>query len=131
MASIIIAVSVQASAETVWNALSNVGEAHRVFTGVLSDCRLEADDMRIATFTNGLVARERIISIDAAHGRIAYTVLSGGFEHHGASMQVVPGDNGTCRFVWTRDVLPNAAAERIRPLMDTGVAALKRTFEPG
>jgi hypothetical protein len=46
-------------------------------------------------------------------------------------MQVMPEENGTCRFVWTCDVLPNAAADRIRPLMDAGVAALKRTFEQG
>jgi carbon monoxide dehydrogenase subunit G len=131
MASIIMDVSVQAPAETVWNALSNFGEAHRVFAGVLSDCRLEADDMRIVTFASGLVARERIISIDATRGRIAYTVVGGGFEHHGASMQVVAEDDGTCRFVWACDVLPNAAADRIRPLMDAGVAALKRTFEQG
>jgi hypothetical protein len=60
-----------------------------------------------------------------------YTVVGGGFEHHGASMQVVAEDDGTCRFVWACDVLPNAAADRIRPLMDAGVAALKRTFEQG
>ncbi len=129
MASIIMEAAVHASADTVWDALSNVGEAHRVFTGLLSDCRLENDDIRIATFAHGLVARERIVSVDAARRRIAYSVISGGFEHHGASMSVVPGGDSTCQFVWTCDVLPHSAADRIRPLMEAGIAALKRTLE--
>jgi carbon monoxide dehydrogenase subunit G len=129
MASIIRDTVVRAPAATVWDALSNVGAAHRVFAGVLSDCRLEGENTRIATFTNGLIVTERIISIDAERKRVAYTLVSGGFEHHGASMQVFTHDEGACRFVWTTDVLPDAAADRIRPLMDAGIAALKRTFD--
>ena len=91
----------------------------------------EGDNVRVATFANGLAVTERIISVDAGRRRIAYTVVGGGFEHHGASMRVLPGDNGGCRFVWTSDVLPDAAAEWVRPLMEAGVAALKRTFEAG
>ena len=111
----------QARADTVWRALSNVGEAHHVFAGVLSDCRLDGENTRTATFTNGLAARERIISVPAAHRWIAYTVTSGDFEHHGASMRVAPKGDGSCRFVWICDVLPDATAERIRPLMEAGI----------
>lgn len=130
MASIILDVVVRAPPETVWDALANVGEAHRVFSGVLADCSLEGDNVRIATFVNGFAVTERIIGVDAVHRRIAYTVVGGDFEHHSASMQVLAGDYGECRFVWVSDVLPDATAGRIRPLMDAGVAALKRTFEP-
>jgi hypothetical protein len=129
MASIIMDVVVGAPAETVWDALANFGEAHRVFSGVLSDCRLEGENVRVATFANGLVVTERIISVDAGRRRIAYTVV-GGFEHHSASMQVLALDDGACHFVWTSDILPDAAAEQVRPLMEAGAAALKRTFEP-
>jgi AraC family transcriptional regulator len=34
-----------------------------------------------------------------------------------------------CRFVWITDVLPDAAAERICPLMNAGVTALKQSLE--
>lgn len=51
--------------------------------------------------------------------------------HHSASMQIVPGEDGGCHFVWISDVLPHVAADRIRPLMEAGTAALKRTFEAG
>src|ERR1700722_9299353 len=131
MASIIMDEVVRAPATTVWDALSNVGAGHRVFARVLSDCRLVAENTRIATFMNGLVVTERIISIDAERKRLAYTVVSGGFEHHSASMLVLTHDEGTCRFVWTTDVLPDSAIDRVRPLMDAGTAALRRTFEPG
>jgi hypothetical protein len=57
------------------------------------------------------------------------TQSGGNFEHHSAPMQIVPPDGDTCRFVWVCDVLPNAAADRIRPLMSAGMAALKRSFE--
>ena len=129
MASVVMETVVRAPADTVWHALANVGEAHRVFAGVLSDCRLDGENTRIATFANGLVVTERIIGVDAANRRVAYTVVSGGFEHHGASMQVISHDEGTSRFLWTCDVLPDMAAERIRPLMEAGTAALKRTLE--
>jgi uncharacterized protein YndB with AHSA1/START domain len=128
MASIIMETLVGATAASVWEALSNVGEAHRIFSGVLSDCRLEGENVRIATFANGNVIRERIISAEDEHMRVAYTVTGGNFEHHNASMQIIPQDGDTCRFVWVCDVLPNAAADRIRPLMSAGMVALKRSF---
>ena len=131
MASIVMEAIVRAPAETVWRAVSNFGEAHRVFLGVLSDCRLESETTRIVTFANGLVVSERMIGVDSERRRIAYTVVSGGFEHHGASMQVSGRDDGACRFVWTCDVLPDSAVERICPLMNAGIAALKQRFAEG
>ena len=131
MASIIVEAVVHAPADEVWRALSNAGEAHRIFSAVLSDCRLESEDTRVVTFANGLVVTERIVGIDAALRRIAYSVTNGDFSHHAAAMQVFAEDNGTSRFVWTCDVLPDAATERIHPLMLAGTAAPRRTFNGG
>src|SRR4051794_32132473 len=100
MASIILEATVRAPADAVWRALSEFGAAHRVFSGVLSDCYMDGDTSRVVTFASGLVVRERLIDIDQARRRIAYTVTSGGFEHHGASMRIVPDGDDACRFIW-------------------------------
>ncbi|MDP3736368.1 MAG: SRPBCC family protein [Hyphomonadaceae bacterium] len=129
MASIRTDTLVQAPAGEVWAALASIGDAHRVFAGVLSESRLERDDLRVATFANGLVVKEQIVDIDPQLRRIAYTVLGDTFQHHNASMRVVAESDSTCRFVWITDVLPHAAADQVRPLMEAGASALKRTLE--
>jgi len=95
MASIHLETVIEAPAEDVWAALAAVGEAHKAFSGVLSDCRLEREDVRVATFVNGLVVKERIVSVDQSRMRIAYAVIESALEHHGASMQG-PHRQGRC-----------------------------------
>lgn len=129
MASIHIDIAINAPAGTVWAMLASTGNAHKIFAPVLSGCRLESADVRIATFANGMVVKERIIDIDAGRMRIAYAVIESAFVHHNASMQVVPADNGACRFVWIADLLPHAAIDDVGPLMEAGSLALKQNME--
>lgn len=129
MATICNETAIGAPAEQVWAALAAVDEAHRAFAGVLSGCRLERDDVRVVTFLNGLVVRERIISVDPARMRIAYAVIESDLEHHSASMQVGATTDRACRLVWITDVLPHEAAEWISPLMEEGARALKTNVE--
>jgi hypothetical protein len=129
MASILIDTRVDAPASRVWSALGATADARRVFAGVLSDSRMESDDVRVATFANGMVVKEKIVDLDPEQRRIAYTVLGDTFEHHNASMQVVPEGANACRFVWITDVMPHAAADLIRPLMEAGAQALKANLE--
>jgi hypothetical protein len=129
MASIHLETIIEAPAEQVWAVLAAIGEAQRAFAGVLSDCRLERDDVRAVTFVNGLVVKERIVGVDPGRMRIAYAVIESGLEHHSASMQVVAASDGACRFVWVTDVLPHEAAAWIRPLMEEGAQALKAGVE--
>jgi hypothetical protein len=117
-------------AATAWAMLADVGAAHRPFAGVLSDCRLDGD-VRTVTFANGAALRERIIDIDPAAMRVAYAVIGSGFEHHSASMQIVPDGDRRCRFVWVSDFLPEAKRAVVEPLVDAGCAALKRVLEAG
>ena len=42
------------------------------------------------TFANGMVVRERIVDIDQQRRRLCYAVLGDMFEHHSASMQILP-----------------------------------------
>ena len=129
MAAVHVETRIRASAQQVWQALAATGDAHRAFAGVLKDCRLESEDLRVATFANGLVVKERIVSVEPQRMRIAYSVIESQFVHHSASMQVVARGAGECDFVWTADVLPHAAAASITPLMEQGAKALKGVME--
>jgi len=128
MAAVHVETRIRASAQQVWQALAATGEAHRAFAGVLKDCRLEGADLRIATFANGMVVTERIVSVEPERMRFAYSVLEK-FVHHSATMQVVARGANECDFVWIADVLPHAAAASITPLMEQGAKALRAVME--
>ena len=129
MAAVHVETRIRASAQKVWQALAATGEAHKAFAGVLKDSRLESEDLRIATFENGMVVKERIVSVEPERLRIAYSVIESQFVHHSASMQVVARGDNECDFVWVADVLPHAAASSITPLMEQGARALKQVME--
>jgi len=59
MAAIHVEMRIRASAQQVWQALAATGEAHKAFAGVLKDSRMESEDLRVATFANGMVVKER------------------------------------------------------------------------
>ena len=128
MAAIHVEMRIRASAQQVWQALAATGEAHKAFAGVLKDSRMESEDLRVATFANGMVVKERIVSVEPERMRFAYSVLEK-FVHHSATMQVVARGANECDFVWIADVLPHAAAASITPLMEQGAKALRAVME--
>jgi len=128
MAAVHVETRIRASAQQVWQALAATGDAHRAFAGVLKDCRLESEDLRVATFANGMVVKERIVSVEPERMRFVYSVIEK-FVHHSATMQVVARGASECDFVWTADVLPHAAAASIGPLMEQGAKALRTAME--
>lgn len=129
MASIRIDRPVSAPADRVWDAVRDVGALHvRLVPGFVIDTRLE-DGARIVTFGDGRVARELIVDLDDARRRFAYSVRGDGVLHHSATNEVVDLGDGSCRFVWTADVLPDALAGRIGPMMEQGADVLKATLE--
>lgn len=130
MASIHWEEPVSVPAERAWAVLRRPGEAHRLFAGVLVDGRVSGD-IRTVTFANGLVVRERIIDIDDDRRRLAYAVIDGLFEHHSASMQILPVDEANCRFVWISDFLPEEKRAAVLPLVKEGSRALARNLEAG
>ena len=129
MAAVHIEMPIRAPASQVWEALAATGDAHLAFAGVLTACRLEREDVRVATFANGQVIKERIVSVEPQRMRIAYGVIESQFVHHSASMQVVARGEKECAFIWIADVLPHAAAATITPLMEQGARALCRVME--
>ena len=130
MATVRRTLELTAAPDVVWASLTDFGNVHRlVAPGFVRDCRSEGDD-RIVTFASGAVARERLVGVDATDRRLAYTVVEGRlpFTHHQATVEVaeVPGQGGSCRLVWTTDVLPDELAEPIGGLMDAGAEAMVR-----
>jgi hypothetical protein len=128
MATIWWEISIAVSAETAWAALRRVDLAHKLFAPVLTEGRMDGD-IRTVTFANGLVARERVITVDEPRKRVAYSVLGEVFEHHSSSMQIVPVDGASCRFIWISDFLPDERAQMVAPLVEQGSAALARNIE--
>lgn len=129
MVTILRDVLVNLPVESVWARLRQVGEAHELFAGVLVDGRIEGD-LRTVTFANGMVVTEQILGVDEASMRVAYSVVDGPFARHAASMQVV-GEGAGSRVVWFSDLKPDVLAEMVTPLMEAGLAALKRNLEGG
>jgi hypothetical protein len=131
MATIRKEITLDARHDDVWDALRDFHAVHeRLVPGFVVDSRPDGDDARIVTFFNGAVAREVLVGIDESARRLAYHIPEGlpGCTHHGASAEVRPDGRG-CRFIWVTDVLPDALADTIEPMMDLGADAIKKTLE--
>jgi uncharacterized protein YndB with AHSA1/START domain len=128
MATIRIETTIDAPPADVWDALRDFGALHtRLAPGFAIDTKLEGDD-RLVTFFTGTTLRERLISRDDDARRLAWTIVDGPYEHHNGAAQVLDEDGAT-RFVWTSDLLPDAAAEATRAMMQQGAEAIRRSLE--
>jgi carbon monoxide dehydrogenase subunit G len=117
--------------ESVWSAIRDVGQVHtRLARGFVTATELNGD-VRTVTFANGVVARERIVTVDDRRRRLVYTVLGGRATHHNASFEVFEAGPLAARIVWTTDLLPDAAAGVIGGMMKQGVEAMKATLDAG
>jgi Polyketide cyclase / dehydrase and lipid transport len=130
MASIRKVVHIDAPADRVWAALRDWGSLHHVLVpGFVTDTHLDGGD-RIVTFFNGVVARERLITLDDAERRLVWSVVEGPYAHHNAAAQVVD-DGHACVFTWVADFLPDELTARIEPMMERGAQTVKETLERG
>ncbi len=92
------------------------------------DTRLDGD-ARIVTFGNGVVAREVIVALDDEQRRLVWSIVGGSFIHHNGAVQVLEEPGGGARVVWIADLLPHSMAGEIAPMMEHGLAVMKRTLE--
>jgi hypothetical protein len=101
---------IEATPEQVWSALRDWGALHeRLVPGFAVDTRLDGAD-RIVTFFNGAVARERLVDLDEDGRRLVWSIVDGPYTHHNGAAQVLAGENGSARFVWVADLLPEELA---------------------
>jgi hypothetical protein len=128
MATIHKDIHLAADADTVWDAVRDVGRVHeRLCPGVLTDSHLDGD-ARVVTFAAGFVARELIVDVDDDARRLAYAVVDGPFTHHHASMWVSPTEDGSSRLTWITDLLPDELVPAISGLVDQGAAAMQHAL---
>jgi hypothetical protein len=124
-------IALEAPATTVWAALRDFEAVHRrVAPGFLTDLSIEGGD-RIVTFFNGLVARERLVTVDDENCRLVYSVVEGRPSHYNAAVQIFPEGDGRGRLVWTIDLLPNELAPAIGGMMDHAAGFMKKALEAG
>jgi uncharacterized protein YndB with AHSA1/START domain len=129
MASIRTETIIDKSPEEVWDALRDWGALHtRLVPGFVVDTRLDGTD-RVVTFFNGVTVRERLVTLDDTARRLVWSIVDGPYAHHNGAAQVLLDADGRTRFVWTADVLPHAAAEPTKAMMEQGTAAVRRTLE--
>jgi carbon monoxide dehydrogenase subunit G len=121
---------VDARPEDVWDVLADYGAVHRrLAPGFVIDTQLH-DDTRTVTFADGTIVYERLVDLDAASRRVAYTVVGGGLHpsHHHAWMQALPEADGRTRFVWHTDVIPADLAGPIGEFVEQGSAVIRATL---
>jgi hypothetical protein len=120
-------IPITAGATPVWHALRDFGAVHtKVAPGFLTGLEMDRGD-RVLTFFNGMVARERLVTLDDENCRLVYAVIDGHASHYNAAVQVFPEGDGS-RIVWTIDLLPNELAPAISMLMDAAATAMKKTL---
>jgi hypothetical protein len=128
MATVLKEIGVKTPPEIVWDAFRAVGDIHqRLARGFVTDTRMDGPD-RIVTFATGVVLRERIVSLDEATRRLAYSAVSDRLAHHNASFQVFADGEGGSRILWIADMLPHEAAETVGAMMEQGCEAMRRTL---
>jgi hypothetical protein len=122
-------IALDASVANAWSALRDFGAVHtRVAPGFLTKLEMDKGD-RIVTFFNGMIARERLVTLDNEERRLVYTVVEGRARHYNAAVQVFPEGDGRSRLVWTIDLLPDELAPAICTMMDYAAGFMKKTLD--
>lgn len=118
---------VTAGPAAAWQAMRDFGAVHtKVAPGFLTALKMDKGD-RVLTFFNGVVARERLVTLDDENCRLVYSVVEGQASHYNAAVQIFPEGDGS-RIVWTIDLLPNELAPAIGGMMDQAVISMKKTL---
>jgi len=122
-------IALDTGATNVWSAIRDFGQVHtRVAPGFLTKLEMDKGD-RVLTFFNGMVARERLVTIDDESCRLVYSVVEGRPSHYSAAVQVYPEGDGRSRLVWTIDLLPDELAPTVGGMMDHALPLMKKTLE--
>lgn len=129
MATIRVERTIEVSPEDAWGVLADWAAPHeRLVPGFVVETELDGDD-RLVTFFNGAVARERLIERSEEERRLVWSIVDGPYTHHNGAAQVLANEDGTTRFVWIADLLPNEMAAVTGELMERGVDTVKQSLE--
>jgi hypothetical protein len=129
MATIRSELNTRASAADVWSAIRDIGALHtRLVPGFVTDTKLEPG-ARIATFVNGTVLREPIVTLDDEARRLVWTHEGGRARHYNAALQVSELADGLTSVVWTADFLPDDIGAYMSQAIEAGMAAMQRSLD--
>lgn len=128
MATLSREVTVDSAADRAWSAVRDFGQVHtRVAPGFLTALEMDKGD-RVVTFFNGMVARERLVTLDDESCRLVYAIVDGRASHYSAAVQVFADGAARSRVVWTIDFLPDELAPAIGGMMDQATGIMKKTL---
>ena len=131
MASIRTEFPIDVDASRVWQVIGDWADGPvRMARGLVVSSDAEGT-VRVVTFADGMIAREQLVTREDDARSIVYSMVGDTVrpEHDNAVMQIVPEGADRCRFIWTRDVLPDELAESLRAAMEDAGAVIKRTLE--
>jgi Polyketide cyclase / dehydrase and lipid transport len=131
MASIRTEIEIDVDADRVWRVIRDWADGPvEMARGYVVSSQADGE-LRVVTFASGSVARERLIARDEATRRIVYSLIGDTVhpEHDNAAMQILAEGAGRCRFVWSRDVLPDELAGPLLAAMEAALPIVKRTLE--
>lgn len=121
--------SLAVPATKVWAAVRDFGQVHtKVAPGFLTRLEIDRGD-RVISFFNGMVARERLVTIDNQAMRLVYAVVEGQPTHYNGSVEIVADGDDKCRLIWTIDLLPNELGPMVAGMMDHAAPFMKKTLE--
>lgn len=131
MASILLNVVIDCDVADAWDALRDFGALHtRLAPGFVVACHVDSET-RVVTFHNGMTVRERFVSSDDTRRRLVWTVIGAPFDHHNGAATVSAYGEDRCLFEWQADLLPDALARDLEPMMRDGLGAIKQHLESG
>jgi hypothetical protein len=129
MASVIREIVIDADPQTVWEAVSDFAHGPlRMSHGVFVDCQMEGDDVRVLTFADGTVERERFIARDDEARRVVWAWVGDKVDHDNTSMQVFAEGDDRARLVWIHDTLPEELTGWLAGAMDTLVPVFQQSL---
>ena len=113
----------------VWDAVRDVYAVDtRLVPGMVT--RVErAGNVRVVTFANGFVVKERILDIDQRARRITYSAFSGRATYHIATMQVVAEGRNRSKVIWQTRFMPAELEPFITQNMQAGTEVMKAHLE--
>lgn len=131
MASVVREIQIDAPPALVWEVVGDFATGPTTMApGYVTDMHLESPDLRVVTFANGNVVRERLIAVDDSARRIvwSWTGEANLPAHDNSSFQVLPAGDRS-RLIWIHDVLPDNLADPLAAAMDGGLAVIGPTIE--
>jgi hypothetical protein len=131
MASIGMEFAIDLDADDVWRVISDWTTGPSAMSGDLVVSTEVDGDMRVVTFADGTIVRERLVSCDDDARRLVYSLLGDTVrpEHDNAVMHIVPDGPQRCRFVWSRDVLPDELSGPLSEFMERSCPSIKHSLE--